>query len=113
MERPKVYFALRKNGISGIIETECTEKVKLHFSEWWNGEGMDFTFTVKKQPDKTFSLSLEEMAALVSAAMAVGMIDMEEIDENVQRLNRSWDDLKNIKNHISYNTNYPTMNDET
>lgn len=64
---------IRKNGIVGVIEEEGLVKVNLHFSEWWNGEGLDFNFD-----DKRFELHIDEIGALVTAAVITGMVDVQE-----------------------------------
>lgn len=93
MEIPREYYDVRKNATAGVIENE---DVKLHFSEWWNGEGVDFTFTkgmdgslTRTLADKHCPFSMSEMTAIVTVAMYMGMIDMEEVEENVRRLENS------------------------
>ena len=41
---------IRRNSLSGIVETESfgEKNVSLHFAEWWSGEGVDFTFDENK-----------------------------------------------------------------
>ena len=74
---------IRKDSTVGIIEKDdIFGKFSLHFSEWWNGEGMDFTF----DEDKRISLHIEEIHTLVVSAIATGMIDMESVEEDVQSL---------------------------
>ena len=52
----------------------------LHFSEWWNGEGIDITL-----PDETtIKLHMEEITAIVTAAIAFGMVDLKECKELVK-----------------------------
>lgn len=63
---------IRRNSITGIIESQGLTEVSLHFSEWWNGEGMDFNFDDKK----FVSLHLEELHAMMVGAVACGMIDI-------------------------------------
>ena len=70
---------IRRNSITGIIESEGLTKVSLHFSEWWNGEGMDFNFDDKK----FVSLHSEELKAMMVAALAAEMIDMGSVMEEV------------------------------
>jgi len=72
----KIMKHLRTNGQVGIIEYEQFGKdVKgnLHFSEWWDGEGLDFTFDEGKA---SISLSIEEIEAVVTASIATGMVDL-------------------------------------
>ena len=70
----------RNNSITGIYESEQgLAKVSLHFTEWWNGEGMDFTFD-----DKTpITLHCDEIRGLIVSALATGMVDVESILEEV------------------------------
>ena len=70
---------IRRNSITGIIESEGLTNVSLHFTEWWNGEGMDFTFDEKK----VISLHSEELKALMVAALAAEMVDIGSIMEEV------------------------------
>lgn len=73
---------IRRNSITGIIESEGLTEVSLHFTEWWNGEGMDFTFDEKK----VISLHSEELKALMVAALAAEMVDIGSIMEEVVEL---------------------------
>lgn len=70
---------MRKNGIIGMIENTTTT---LQFSEWWNGEGLDFVF----DEDKKISLHLDEIELLCIAAYASEYMDMEEIIERAKEL---------------------------
>ena len=70
---------IRRNSITGIVEHKGLTDVSLHFSEWWNGEGMDFTF----DENKSISLHGEELHALIVAAMASEYIDMDSVKEDV------------------------------
>lgn len=72
----------RNNSITGIYESEGLSKVNLHFSEWWNGEGMDFTFDEKRP----ISLHIEELHALFVAAMTGGMVDIGRVMEDVSEM---------------------------
>lgn len=64
---------IRRNSITGIIESQGLTEVSLHFSEWWNGEGMDFTIDDKK----TISLHSEELHAIILAGLAAEMVDFD------------------------------------
>lgn len=65
---------IRKNSITGLIETDNLTKVSLHFSEWWNGEGLDFDFG-----DKRIALHSDELHAMFLAAYASGFVDLESV----------------------------------
>jgi hypothetical protein len=74
----------RNNSITGIYESEGLSKVNLHFSEWWNGEGMDFTFD-EKSP---ISLHSEEIRALMVSAIVTDMVDIGSVMEDVAEMKR-------------------------
>jgi len=74
----------RNNSITGIYESEGLSKVNLHFSEWWNGEGMDFTFD-EKSP---ISLHSEELHALMVSAIVTDMVDIGTVMEDVAEMKR-------------------------
>jgi len=74
----------RNNSITGIYESEGLSKVNLHFSEWWNGEGMDFTFD-EKSP---ISLHSEEIRALMVSAIVTDMVDIGTVMEDVAEMKR-------------------------
>ena len=88
---------IRRNSITGIIESEGLSKVSLHFAEWWNGEGMDFTFDEKRP----ISLHSEELSAIMVAALAVEMVDIGSILEEVVELKaeskRREEDIERIR----------------
>ena len=84
---------IRRNSITGIIESEGLTNVSLHFSEWWNGEGMDFNFDDKK----FVSLHSEELSAIMVAALAAEMIDMGSVMEEVVEIKA---DSKRREEHI-------------
>ena len=86
MDIPRHVMSLRRNSATGVIEDD---NVKFHFSEWWNGEGLDFTFTRGKK-ELYFNLNMHEIAALVSACHALGMFDLDEVIENAETLLRQW-----------------------
>lgn len=83
------YCNMRKDALVGIIEylpSDTSMKNRsLHFSEWWNGEGLDFEF---ENSNKRISLDLHEMEALVTSIIACGMVDMEEVEKKVRILKR-------------------------
>ena len=73
---------LRKNSITGIIESQGITETSLHFSEWWNGEGMDFTF----DENKRINLHIDEIHSLMVAVVASEMIDIGSVMEDVANL---------------------------
>lgn len=77
---------MRKNGMVGIIENQSFDTATVvHFSEWWNGEGLDFEVSHGKE-SKKFSLHIDEMHCLVTAMNACGMIDLDQIEISTDRL---------------------------
>jgi hypothetical protein len=80
----------RNDSITGIYESEGLSRVNLHFSEWWNGEGMDFTFDEKKP----ISLHMEEIHALMVSAIVTGMVDIGMVMEDVSEMKRETKERK-------------------
>lgn len=83
MEKPRKFYRMRSNTISGFLEME---PVVMHFSEWWSGEGVDFTFYKNNKEDKTISLGIDEMAAMFGAAMAMEMVELDEVRNIADKL---------------------------
>ena len=84
---------IRDNAIVGVINFEdALVPTSLHFSEWWNGEGMDVNFTNER--DKTISLHSDEIEALVVAAKIVGLIDFKSIKKRVKQVRKEADKYK-------------------
>lgn len=87
---------IRDNAIVGMINFEdALVPTSLHFSEWWNGEGMDINFT--NEPNKTISLHSDEIEALVVAAKIIGLIDFKSIKRRVKQVQK---EAKERKQHI-------------
>lgn len=76
---------IRRDAIVGIYEGKTLEHVALHFSEWWNGEGADFSFGDDK---KRISLSIDEMHAISVAFLLLGMVDKDEVDDEVEKIQK-------------------------
>ena len=74
----------RENSITGIYESEGLSRISLHFNEWWNGEGMDFTFDEKKP----ISLHMEEIHAMMVSALVIGLVDIGRVMEDVAEMKR-------------------------
>ena len=83
MNRPLNYFNLRRNTTTGCIERNDSSCV---FSEWWNGEGIDFVFNDKTRVE----LHADQLHAIVVGSVLMGMIDQEEVGEDVKKLKESW-----------------------
>jgi hypothetical protein len=79
---------IRRNSISGLYESSdgLMDLVSLHFTEWWNGEGMDFTF-YDKSKEKRFDLHADEIRALAIVAVASGFLELKEVQEQADQLN--------------------------
>lgn len=89
---------IRKTGTVGVIEYEHLSLDKtqyLHFSEWWNGEGMDFTFNHGKKIEKNVSLHLDDIQALMTACIATGMVDVEFCQKEADEIIRSSKEREN------------------
>jgi hypothetical protein len=85
------FTSFRKNGLVGVIEKhDMAQSVKMHFSEWWNGEGMDFDFTDKEE--KRVALHLSEIQALVTACILGGLVDIESCRNLAHRMERDYRD---------------------
>lgn len=79
---------IRRTAAVGIIETEGLDStVTVHFSEWWNGEGMDFTLHRSNNEIVHFGVHLDEIHAIATAAAAVGMIETDRVQEAADHLN--------------------------
>lgn len=110
MKIPKEHFDVRSDTISGIIQTA---EIDLHFSEWWSGDGIDFSFS-KGDPGSlthhtatvNISLSMAEIMGLVTAAVYCGMVDMEEVEDNVDKLKKAIskreETIKRLKKEFNY-----------
>lgn len=83
---------IRRNGIIGLIEYETPSanynQQYCHFSEWWNGEGIDFTFS-DKNGERRISLHLDDITALVTAAIASDFVDIDYCNNKAAELNAS------------------------
>jgi hypothetical protein len=75
---------IRKNSVTGIVELNSfgEKDVSLQFTEWWNGEGVDFTFSERKK----LSLHLNEIHALFVGMMAAEMVDLKQVMHDVEEL---------------------------
>lgn len=87
----KEYYDVRKDTVSGIIEMSDLFNVNCHFSEWWNGEGVDFTFT-EGDKEETVRLDMAKFHCIVAVASYLGMVSKEDIRDTVGKLRGSWDD---------------------
>ena len=65
------------SGVVGLIELD-EKNSHIHFSEWWNGEGLDHTM-VKDNKEIKFSLHLDEMNAIAAFWLKSGFIDLNEV----------------------------------
>ena len=77
---------IRRNSLSGIVEIDSfgEKDVSLHFNEWWNGEGVDFTFDEKK----FIHLHLDEIHALFVAMVATEMVDLDSVMNDAYDMRR-------------------------
>lgn len=81
---------IRRNGIVGVIEQDGLQgNVHTHFSEWWNGEGLDFQIETTGEDQKKISLHLDELHTIVVAAAAAGMVDLKSAYHDAEKLNQA------------------------
>lgn len=67
-------------GTTAVTEYETfTDKVTIHFAEWWNGEGGDFTIESKADGKQFISLSRDDMEQLCAMMLATGQVDLEDV----------------------------------
>mgnify|MGYP003344549972 CR=1 FL=1 len=97
---------IRNNSIVGIVEINNISPddahQKLHFSEWWNGEGLDVTISSDSSGDeKRISLHLDEMHALVVSFILAGTVDIKDAMKDAkgiaQKSKEKRDDIKRIR----------------
>jgi len=78
---------MRKDVVCGLIEGEdIGTPVSVLFTEWWNGEGLDFEFERGKQGEVKFGLTITEMEHMVAAMLVSGFIDMDEVNRIVSEV---------------------------
>lgn len=66
-------------------------------SEWWNGEGIDFTIQKKSYQDEiTHSFNMEELEVIFAIAIAFKMVDIRECKAIARRL-RGENESKNLE----------------
>lgn len=116
LKNPREIYDVRKDSTTGVIENE---NVKFHFSEWWNGEGMDCTFTKGEDNSltseitgrKVYSFDMYELQVLVTAAMYMNLVDItgaedtvELLEENLVRKNRTLARIRKEKKNVRPST---------
>lgn len=76
---------IRYNTMSGLIEIDtllADKESYLTFNEWWNGEGLDFDIDGKNK----FSLHMDEIEAVVIAAIVTGMVDIKHCKQKAKEM---------------------------
>lgn len=73
---------LRRNGLIGLLEHSGLIDVSIHFTEWWNGEGFDFS--INDRP--AVSIHADELTALVAIGIATEYIDLDTCKEMAEEL---------------------------
>lgn len=74
---------MHKRSVVGIYEDDQgLAPVSIHFSEWWNGEGMTFEFNDQKH----ISLHSDELQALCAIAFATGMADWKQCKKDANAI---------------------------
>jgi hypothetical protein len=80
---------IRYNTISGLFEDDTSlVPVSVHFSEWWNGEGLTFNFDDQKH----ISLHSDEIRALCVVAIATGMVSVDDCTEAAYQMKKESSD---------------------
>lgn len=96
-----------RNGFIGIYEVDgLDEQSSIHFNEWWNGEGMDFHIQSSKK-DERVSLTLDELRAIAVIAHAVGMIELDGIEQEAKELLS--DSIERRKSIVEMRDKYQAM----
>lgn len=84
------YSDIRRTGVVGIIErSDLDDTSSLHFSEWWNAEGLDFHFDQGTKREARISLSVNQLEMLATAALAAGFLDLDAVEEQAEELKRA------------------------
>jgi len=87
---------INRNATVGIIDCSNFESDNyLHFAEWWSGEGLDFELTSGKKTQR-FNLHMDEMTALVTAAIATGMVDVDVCVSRAKELNEKSEEKQKL-----------------
>lgn len=88
----------RSNGIIGEYEIDnLLEVSSIHFSEWNNGEGLDFVLSNSESVEiQKFSLSIEQLNALAVIGHAIGYIEMGEVICEAERYKKESKDREKI-----------------
>lgn len=76
---------IRANGIVGIVQVGDDDKDFIHFSEWWNGEGLDIYFNTDLNKDIKLSLHIDELHALAVAMVISKYINIEDVTKEVEQ----------------------------
>lgn len=78
------YADVRRNAINGVFQYSALSDGEVNFQEWWNGEGLDFSFTSDNwKTEKKVSLHSDEILALCAAAVVSNFIDLDDIRDSV------------------------------
>lgn len=98
MEKKRDFVSLRKDTTSGIIEKEgiAGDDVSCVFHEWWNGEGIDFNFD-----EKIVQLDYTQLHCIAVAMSVLGMVDRDEVREDLRRMKESWNDRSQYIQHLA------------
>lgn len=85
----KDFSSLRMNCQTAVIQADYGDGV--HAAEWWNGEGIDFSFDTKENSNivtKRIELHLDEIARLVTITIAMGFVDIDECTKNAMEMKK-------------------------
>lgn len=74
----------RRDTISGLIPIDGLIDGEILFTEWWNGEGIDFEIELKADKSKKqFSLHADELENIAAIAAYIGLLDQESISDKL------------------------------
>lgn len=77
---------MRSNSFTGFVEDKF-EEFDMHFTEFWSGEGLDFTLKIgKNSRQQSFYLTSNALTWVAAAALATGMIELPEVKEKAEQL---------------------------
>ena len=81
----------RKTGIVGEYQIDnILEVSSIHFSEWNNGEGLDFVLFDKDSNEKQkFSLTIEQLNAISVISEAIGFIDLDGVKSEAKEFRQA------------------------
>lgn len=74
-------MGIRRNSTCGYMDLSFPGQGSVEFTEWYNGEGIDFTI-LRDGEEQKISLSTSELEAIFAICMSMDMLDMEKIQDD-------------------------------